>query len=64
MRREQEQEFVDLLTDRNASVPLERLGEVTDDEELVITGDTLERPTLIRSSLASLKECWQRPLDW
>ena len=34
------------------------------DEELVITGNTPERPTLIRSSLASLKECWQRPLDW
>ena len=64
VRREQEQAFVDLLTEPNASVPLERLGEVTDDDELVITGNTPERPTLIRSSLASLKECWQRPLDW
>ncbi len=45
-----------------ADLPLVRLGEVTDEERLVIRGHAGQ--TVIESGLHDLKAAWQAPLDW
>ena len=57
VRPEKAKTLEDLLVD----VPHARIGEVTDTEELVILDGT---STLVKSSLESLKEAWQKPLRW
>jgi phosphoribosylformylglycinamidine synthase len=73
VQREREQEFVDCLRlsrpADEALFPVERLGEVTDSDKLVVRGgggddESTVGEVLIEVSYAELKRCWQRPLDW
>ena len=54
-------EKVPTLEDLLGDLPHARIGEVTDTEEIVIFDETF---TLVKSSLESLKEAWQKPLRW
>ncbi|QDT65386.1 phosphoribosylformylglycinamidine synthase subunit PurL [Calycomorphotria hydatis] len=45
-----------------AGVPHQKLGTVTDNGFVRVTGQ--QGTTVIESSITDLKECWQRPLDW
>ena len=50
-----------MRSDKTLDVPHARIGEVTENDRLLIrSGDE----TVVESDLASLKEAWQKPLRW
>jgi phosphoribosylformylglycinamidine synthase II len=74
VERAWEADFVATLTtpvDRSISAPitLQRLGEVTQEALVVIRDASLDNGsatarTIVRDSIAALKESWQKPLRW